>query len=419
MKILHVIPSLGPSLGGPAQVAMNLVKALRELGTEAEIATTNHDSSHPLSVPLHQRVDYSFGADAQRSVPVWFFPYDRPALKEFIFSRALTCWCWKHLRNYDVIDNHYLFSYAPTCAATIARWHHIPYTVRTMGQLTPWALAQSHLKKQIYTGLIERHNLKGAAAIHCTTPSEADDVRNFGVTTPTITLPLGVNPLTFDVSAKEYVRKQYQIASNTPIILFLSRLHYKKRPDLLLQSLSQLHRQGYNFHLILAGSGDLDYIAALERLATSLELTDRVSFAGLVVGAAKEQLLQGADVFVLPSFSENFGIAVAEALSAGLPVVITPGVQIAPEIAAANAGLVIPGEVEPLANAIAQLLSNPGQRQKLGNNGQQLAAERYSWQTIAQKLIPLYQRIAERQPLPEDIRFEYPLGRNPISRVNP
>lgn len=103
----------------------------------------------------------------------------------------------------------------------------------------------------------------------------------------------------------------------------------------------------------------------MKQLAESLHLTDRVSFAGLVVGESKELLLQGADLFVLPSFSENFGIAVAEALLAGLPVVVTPGIQIATEISAAKAGLIVPGEVQPLADAIAQLLTSAPLRRKL------------------------------------------------------
>ncbi len=231
--------------------------------------------------------------------------------------------------------------------------------VRTMGQFTPWALSQSCLKKQVYSALIERYNLDRAAAIHCAAPSEAEDVRNFGVKTQTLTLLLGVNSLIPIKGARSRIRQEYRIAAETPIILFLSRLHPKKRPELLLRSLHQLKNQGSQFHLILAGSGDPTYMKKLREFTQSLELSDQVTFSGLVLGEAKNALLQGADFFVLPSFSENFGIAIAEVLSARLPVMITPGIQIAPEIEAANAGLVVEGAVEPLANAIEQLLTQP------------------------------------------------------------
>lgn len=399
MKILHVIPGLSPALGGPPQVALNLVKSLRDLGVDAEIATTNFDHPQPLDVPLNQRVDYTFGSDPSDSVPVWFLPFNPPALKEFIFSKALTGWCWKHIPEYDVIDNHYLFSYAPTCAAAIARWHQTPYTVRVMGQLTPWALAQSRLKKQLYSTLIERHNLSAAAAIHCTTEQEAAEVRHFGIKTPTLTLPLGVHAPAPNLGARSQLRAQYQISTETPVILFLSRLHYKKRPELLLQTLHQLKQQNHHFHLLIAGTGEPDYTQQLKQLTISLGLTNCVSFTGLVLGAEKDLLLQGSDFFVLPSYSENFGIAVAEALICGLPVIITPGIQIASDVVAAEAGLVVEGAEKPLGEAIAQLLTNPKLRQELGERGRNFAKSQYSWRTTAQNLIPAYEMIAKQKKL--------------------
>lgn len=406
MKVLHVIPSICPSLGGPTEVALNLVSALRECGVDTEIVTTNYGGIQPMDVPLNQRVDYTFKAHEEVSVPVWFLPFTPPSLKEFIFSWPLTDWLWKNIQNYQLLDNHYLFSYSPSCAAKIARLKGIPYTVRTMGQLAPWALAQKQLKKQAYTFFVERHNLNRAAAIHCTTVAEADNVRKFGIQTPTITLPLGANPPTPIADAEAKLRQQYNIPSDTPIILFLSRLHYKKRPELLLQSLSELKTQGYRFHAILAGTGESDYIAHLQQLVDSLGIEQQVSFAGLVTGTDKDLLLQGADLFVLPSFSENFGIAVAEALVAGLPVVITPEIQIASDIVTAKAGLVVQGEVEPVTKAIAQLLLSPKLRQELGANAKRLAQTRYSWKAIAQNLASTYTAIASGKPLLKDTRFD-------------
>jgi glycosyltransferase involved in cell wall biosynthesis len=393
MKVLHVIPSIDPALGGPTEVVLNLVRALRENGIDAEIATTNDRGSELLDVPLHQRVEYE-------QVPIWFFPRFSPPLKEFIFSAALTRWLWQHARDYDLIETHYLFSYAPACAALIARLQGIPYTMRTMGQLTPWALSQSWLKKQIYSFLIERHNLNCADMIHCTALGEAQDVRKFGIQTPSFTLPLGVDRPVELPDAKQKLYETYGIPTTTPVVLFLSRLHPKKRPDLLIQALSQLVAQNHNFHLILAGSGEPQYLNYLTDLVSSLGLSSRTSITGFVMGRDKDLLLQASDLFVLPSFSENFGIAVAEAMVVGLPVVVTPDIQISPEIAAASAGVVVEGQIAPLTNAIAQLLSSPELRQQLGENGRLLASQRYSWQAIAQNLISIYTAAIERQPIP-------------------
>ncbi len=386
MKVLHVIPSISPALGGPTEVVLNLVKALRECNIETEIVTTNDYGTELLDVPLNQRLEY-------KQVPVWFLPRFSPPMKEYIFSAALTRWLWQHIKDYDLLDIHYLFSYASTCSGAIARWQKVPYTVRTTGHLAPWALAQSRLKKQIYTALIERYNLNQADAIHCTCASEAEDVRNFGIQTPTITIPLGVNQPDTNPDARAELHQIYNIPSETLVVLFLSRLHYKKRPELLMRSLSQLAAKNYNFHLILAGTGEPDYVNELKNLMTALGLSERTSFAGFVTGKDKQLLLQGADMFVLPSFSENFGIAIAEAMAAGLPVIVTQGVQIASEIASANAGLVIEGEENALTQAIAQLLTYPQLRQQLRQNGQHLASSRYSWSAIAQTLSTAYQSI--------------------------
>jgi glycosyltransferase involved in cell wall biosynthesis len=398
MKVLHIIPAVASVRGGPSHAVLAMVRALRSQGVDAEIATTNNNGTEFLDVPLNQRVEYE-------GVPVWFFPQFSAPLKRlnltvgadkaFIFSPEFTQWLWQNLRNYDLIETHYLFSYASTCAGLIARWYKIPYIVRTIGQLAPWALAQSQLKKRLYTFLIERHNLNQAAAIHCTSEGEVEDVRNFGIQTPTFTLPLGVNPPEDLPEAKQKLLDTYGISPETPVILFLSRLHPKKRPDLLIKAFSQV-AQNYNCHLILAGSGgDAEYLLHLNQLVSSLGLINRTFFTGFVTGEDKTLLLQGSDLFILPSFAENFGVAVAEAMAAGLPVIVTPDVQISPEIEAARAGLVVEGREDDVASAIARLLDSPEYREELGKNGKRLASRTYSWKAIAQKLVSIYTEVLE------------------------
>lgn len=392
LKVLHVIPSVSSTRGGPTLVALNLVKALRDRNVDAEIVTTNDDGVGVLDVPWDRCIEYE-------GVPIWFFPrFSAPKTgislgndRGFLFSWPLTRWMWQNLSNYDVLDTHYLFSYSSTCAGAIARWKHIPYTVRTMGQLSPWALAQSHRKKQVYSALIERQNLNQAAIVHCTSQGEAEDVDNFGVTASKAILPLGVQSGVQIEDAGLKLRQVYNISAQSAIVLFLSRIHYKKRPELLLETLHSL-KSKHHFHLIFAGTGDEEYLQQIESLVESLDLRENVTFAGFVTGESKELVLQGSDFFVLPSFAENFAIAVAEAMAAGLPVIITPEVQIAPEVGTANAGLVVEGEVKPVADAIATLLTSPQLRQELGNNGKRLVETRYSWEAIAGDLISVYQK---------------------------
>ena len=270
--------------GGPSQAILGMVKALRECDIEAEIATTNDNGLELLDVPLHCRSVYD-------GVPVWFFPRFSPPLKEFIFSAALTQWLWHHIRDYQILHNHYLFSYAPTCAGAIARWQNIPYLVRTLDHLSPWSLAQSKLKKQLYLSIVERHNLNCAAAIQCTSLTEVDNVKKLGIRSPAIALSEGINLSQHLPNAKQQLHERYDVPVNTPIVLFLGRLHYKKRPDLLLRAFERLLAQGGDGYLILAGSGTRAYLNELNELCVALGLTAQVAFPGFVEGQEKALLL--------------------------------------------------------------------------------------------------------------------------------
>ena len=224
MKLLHVIPSIAKVKGGPTQILLEVVQALRAQGCDTEIVTTNDNGRELLDVPLYQRIEYE-------KVPVWFLPRSSLPIKEFLFSADLTRWLWQNLGRYDLVHTHYLFSYAPTCAAAIARWQNIPYLVTPYGMLTPWALNHQRLKKQLYSP-IERRNLNRAVAIHCATTEEAQDVRNFHISTPTFVIPYGVELPATQPQAKQRLREIYRVPDETPSVLFLSRLHPKKRPDL-------------------------------------------------------------------------------------------------------------------------------------------------------------------------------------------
>lgn len=387
MKVLQVIPSLSPRLGGPTRAVQGLSKSLQEMGVDVQILTTDDDTDQRLNVPLNQPTSY-------KNIPTTFLPRTLRA-KEFIYTNALSQWHHKNLNSFDLIHTHYLFSYLPSWTARAARHQNIPYLMRPLGQLTPWALSQSARKKNLYTLLLERQNLEGAVTIHCTSPEESINVQNFGIQTPTVSLPLGVDSPKMIQDASEKLHQTYGISQDVPIILFLSRLHPKKQPEVLIRAASYLLRN-QPCHIILAGTGDHSYVSQLRALATTLNIDQNVTFAGFVDGYDKNLLLQGADVFALPSHSENFGIAVAEALISGLPVVITPGIQISPEIEAAAAGIVVKAEPIAFSSALRQVISRPDMQYSFQENGLRLAKSRYSWKAIARELMSTYQSILSK-----------------------
>ena len=385
MKILHVIPSLSPKLGGPTQAVLNLSKNLQNCDVDVQILTTNDNTDQLLDVPLLKSIFY-------KGVKVSFLPRTLRA-KEFIYTHELNKWHQQNLNAFDVIHTHYIFSYLSSWTARAARHRKIPYLMRPLGQLTPWALSQSALKKKLYRKLLEDKNLQVANLIHCTSPGEADDVSKLGFQTPKLCLPLGVELPKLDRSqARAQLERRYHL-KDAPILLFLSRLHIKKRPELLLQAVKCWKQRNLHVNLLIAGSGEPTYEKQLRNQVKELEINDLVTFTGFVDGADKTHLLQGSDIFVLPSYSENFGIAVAEALAAGTPVAITPEVQTSSWIEKAGAGWIIPGNLDAWVQTLETILKRPQVLLERGLAGRKLAAETFSWSKIAQELASSYSKL--------------------------
>jgi glycosyltransferase involved in cell wall biosynthesis len=293
------------------------------------------------------------------------------------------------LGGYDVVHVHALFSYAtiPGCRAAVHA--PVPYVLRPLGTLSEWSLGHRRWKKRPYYALLERSHLEMASAIHVTSDAEADDVRRLGYGDRARVIPLGV-----DVDDRLWMGAR-PIAAERPLrLLFLSRLHEKKNIPLLLRALAAVARSARAVELTIAGDGDPRYRAELTTLAETLGLSARVRFVGHVDGEEKRRVFAEADCFVLPSAHENFGIAVAEALAAGLPVIVTPGVALAPNVATAGAGLVTEATDDALASTITWAADHPAALVEMGQRAWRLARTDLSWSTTCVRLIELYAELA-------------------------
>jgi glycosyltransferase involved in cell wall biosynthesis len=219
-------------------------------------------------------------------------------------------------------------------------------------------------------------------------------------------IPLGVNwqkpdPVDSQTADAQTVRdaalQRLKILhqQDTPLLLFMSRIDPKKGLDLLFPALERLLAEGLKFHFVLAGGNpqDPDYENRIRTQLQNSSLATHSTIAGFVTGDSKVALLQAADLFVLPSYYENFGIAVAEAMVAGVPVVISDQVHIWEDVKQAEAGWVSACEIDALTDQLRAAIQSAPERQRRGANAQAHALKHYSWKAIAQQTIQAYQQI--------------------------
>jgi glycosyltransferase involved in cell wall biosynthesis len=400
MRVLHVIPSVSPLHGGPSFAVRGVGEALAALGIDVDVATTTANGRGELSVPFD-------GPVFEQGVRYFYFRRQHP--KFWTFSWPLTRWLTQHAGAYDILHVHALFSYPTLPACWAARRHRVPYVLRPLGTLDPWSLRSHRWKKAPYFHLFERRNLLGAAAIHAVSQREQRAIEALGLTSPVVTIPLGVDPMASEDSTA--ARRQGGGTGDIVNLLFLSRLHPKKGIELLLDAVGFLTADA-RIRLFVAGDGDAAYVARLKDRAKANGLSDRMVFTGFVTGAERRRLLNEADLFVLPSYDENFGMAVAEALSAGLPVVVSEHVALADRVREAGAGLVVPCDAQELARAIATLVDDPNLRHCMGQAGRRLAQAEFSWPEVARRLTALYEDLIAKRGARSDVRTE----RDAVSR---
>ncbi|OKH22754.1 glycosyl transferase group 1 [Hydrococcus rivularis NIES-593] len=390
MKILQIIPSISLVYGGPSQMVQGLSTALAAEGIDVTILTTNANGDAgqpPLDVPIGKPIP-------QDGYQIIYFPCS--PFRRYKFSLGLLRWLAKHACDYDLAHIHALFSPVCTAAATIARWQNLPYILRPLGTLDPSDLRKKKQLKQLYGLLLERPNLAGAAGIHFTTQEECKISERFGIQTKDLVIPLGVS-LPENLPSLGQARQQFGIPDDLPLLLFMSRIDPKKGLDLLVPALEALLKEGLPFYFVLAGSNpqDPDYEKQIRESVQASELSSCSTVTGFVSGDFKLALLQDADIFVLPSYYENFGLAVAEAMAAGVPVVISDRVYIWQDVQDAGAGWICSTEVESLTETLRSALETVEERKLRGSNARKLVIERYSWSAIAKQTISVYQSIID------------------------
>jgi glycosyltransferase involved in cell wall biosynthesis len=384
LRILQIVTAYYPAVryGGPIRSVHGLSAALVRCGHDVHVYTTTLDGSSDLDVPVDQPVDID-------GVKVHYFPV--PALRRIVWSPALGHRLQESVRDFDIVHTHGAFLWPMWMAARIAARNAVPYVVTPHGMLIREAVRRrSRWIKTAWINLIERKTLAQAAAVQVTARLEGEDLLAQRLARPQ-SLALIFNGL--DSPSQHVPLAQTPYAGLPPrYALFLSRINWKKGLERLIAAWQHVPA----LPLVIAGNDEEGYQPKLVALAQSLGLGQRVLFIGPVSDAHKWALYEQAQVFMLPSYSENFGIVVAEAMAMGCPVVVTPDVGVAEHVQSAGAGIVVGNEPAELSAAVNTLLGNEPARLEMGRRGRELVREQFAWSGVVDQMEQLYLRISGR-----------------------
>jgi glycosyltransferase involved in cell wall biosynthesis len=269
-------------------------------------------------------------------------------------------------------------------AARAAQQKGVPYVIAPQGMLDPWSLRQSRWVKRLYMLLRLRRNLNRAAAIQFTADLERELTAPLGLRAPAIIEPNGIDLAEYhDLPPRGAARQRHGVPPGL-MLLFLSRLHPKKGLDLLIPAFARAELEDAT--LVIAGPADsAAYEAELRRLVREHGIEQRVIFTGMLHGSDRLALMADADLFVLPSYQENFGIVVAEALACGCPVLVSDQVNIHRDIAAAAVGAVFPLDVDAIARELRRWGGDEALRRAAAGRAAAFARARYDWTVIARR----------------------------------
>lgn len=380
MKILQVVPNYYPAVryGGPIRSVHALSMALVAMGHEVHVFTSSMDGPTDLDVPIGTAVDMD-------GVLVRYFRV--PLLRRLIWCPAMRTALKSEASTFDIIHLHSVFLWPTWAAARIAKAAGVPFLVSPRGMLGPEVIRRkSRFVKSAWIRLIEEKTLRESAAVHVTSELEAEEIKSLRLRLPRLAyVPNGVS------SPADYSTLESGPFAQLPrpYALFLSRISWKKGLDRLIKSWKWVP----DLTLIIAGNDEENYLPQLVALAGSEGVLDRVRFVGEVSDQHKWALYEHATLFILPSYSENFGNVVAEAMAAACPVIVTKEVGLASLVLETGAGVVADGEPALLANAINELRSDEARRKRCGLAGQRAVRAKLSWDAVALQLTEVYRSV--------------------------
>lgn len=387
MRIAHVLPMVSWRFGGPVAGVLDSAEALVALGHDVTVFSTTLGRV-PWSGDRREMLPEEM-PEVAAGVDVELFEVKEPL--RLMYSPAMKRRLGAVIDQFDVLHVHSLWLYPQFAAQRAARRSGVPYVVSPHGSLDPYLRSRGRARKALSTLLWQRGMMKHAAVLHITTEEEGRLISDVVPEVPHVLVPNGVWVDRFreaDGNGERF-RKKHLDGFEGPLVMFFSRVNYKKGVDILIRSMSSVLRRVPSAHLAIVGPDDEGLTSSLERLVASLNLESRVTFTGPLFGPERDDALAAADVWALPSHTENFGIAVVEAMAAGLATVISPDVNLAAGIERAGAGLVVRQEPGPFGDAIASVLTEPELRRTVETNALDYV-RKFDWNNIATDYVDMY-----------------------------
>lgn len=381
MKLLHVSPSYYPAFkfGGPIQSVHLLNVELAKQGVIVDVFSTNAGLLGDNSIKLKEWNERS-------GIRIKYFPF--VGYEHYNFSISMLVALFKSVQKYEVVHITAVWNFPVLATCMACWWHKVPYIISPRGTIYPETInIKSALFKKTYYLLFAQKCLAKASSIHYTSKDEKDSVEKYLGLTNGVVIANGIDLSEFGQTTSQ------NIAQNPkPYMLFLGRINKKKGLDILFEAFAKLTIIHPDLTLFIVGHDNDGYQMELEKLATDLNITPKIKFTGPLQGTEKVNMYRNATLFVLSSYSENFGMSVVEAMACGCPVVISDKVGIADHIAAKQAGIVVQTNAESICKGIRLLIEDPLLRTSIALNGLQTAQSDYGIQCVASAFVKLYKQ---------------------------
>lgn len=328
-----------------------------------------------------------------------------------LFSRSFYTHLQNEIANYDILHIHGLYRFPVTCAAWLARTRKIPYIICPHGSLDPFLFRQSRFGrwavpfKRLYERLFDIPNLHRASAVLYTAKEELERAAFLKLRAPAVVVPNGIDWSQYtSLPERGLFRNRFKLDAETPLVLFLGRINFKKGLDLLVPAFARVLKKVPAARLTLVGPDNEAYGVKVQKWCREQDIADKVIFVGYLGPKEVKQAYVDADVFVLPSYTENFGMTVVEAMACCCPVVISDQVNIWREVQEEGAGLVVGLDPVEIAKAICRVLKDKESAAEMGTRGRLAAERRYSWPQIVDQLTDVYRKLIEDNTAKRRIR---------------